>query len=204
MRKTFTLFLLPFLTAIILSGTVSACLSASTSTDRYYTDINGNTITNANIGDNIYGVVNVVNYDSVSTSGLVERGVTNPALTYMNSYSTSQDNGNTWNDNDGSFDFVNNAWEYGDMQLGDSYLLRELFQVNGPEPIDLTITDGEMPLQFSANVESTLISPLKIDSYNTKTGKIHTSTKRAPAKLTALTSANLNPTYYAALLRMNK
>ncbi len=204
MRKTFTLFLLPFLTAIILAGTVSACLSASTSTDRYYTDINGNTITTANIGDNIYGVVNVVNYDSVSTAGLVERGVTNPALTYMNSYSTSQDNGNTWNDNDGSFDFANNAWEYGDMQLGDSYLLRELFQVNGPEPIDLTITDGEMPLQFSANAESTLISPLKVNSYSTKTRKLHTTTKKAPAKLTALNSANLNPTYYAALLRMNK
>lgn len=205
MKKTL-LIILPFIIAIILSGAASASLSASTTTEKYYTDMSGNTITTANIGDYVYGMVNIVNNQPVSTNGLIETGVTNPALTYQNTYSTSHDNGATWTDNDGSFNFANNAWEYGDMQMGDSYLLRELFQVTGPEPIDLTITDGEMPAAAPMVAPSVNEGPtLQATATEIRTHtKIRPTVKNQPpkSKLMKTPYATLNPTLYAALLRM--
>jgi hypothetical protein len=141
-KNSMMIFGLSILISIILAGAASASLSASTTTQKSYTDLNGNPIISANIGDNIYGVVNIVNDDTVSTAGLTECGVSNPSLTYQGTYYTSQDNGITWNLNDGSYDPSVNVWEYGDMNAGDSYLLKVLFQVTAP--VDLTITDGEM------------------------------------------------------------
>jgi hypothetical protein len=116
--------------------------------------------------------VNIVNDVAVSTAGLTECGVSNPSMTYEGTYYTSQDNGITWNLNDGSYDPSVNVWEYGDMNAGDSYILKVLFQVTASA--DLTITDGEM---FNVPpTEETLINPSQ-DTITTMQASTNTNLK---------------------------
>lgn len=192
MKKMFLIIVLSFITAIILSGAASACLTASTTTEKSFTDVNGNPITTAQYGDIVYGMVNVVNNQPIGTAGLTETGVSNPSLSYTGSYSTSHDNQGTWNENDGSFDPVNNVWEYGEMNCGDSYWLKISFQVTGTGPVDLTITDAGIS-DLTANAVTLKTETTAPASQTLNAGSTQESTASPPT--TTVKTETKKPTY---------
>jgi hypothetical protein len=183
---------------ILFSGSAFA-IASSMQTSKFFVDESGNELTTANVGDTIYGMIYVHNGIPDNTANLNINGISNPSIQYTGTYSASYDDQMTWIPNDGTFN-PDLGWQITNMPSGTVYWLKETFIVTGPGA-DLTITDYVIPM---ANLYE--VPPLIKSKSEPKTHKNRErrTTGTPMSKLTALTPANLNPTYYAALLRMNK
>lgn len=197
--KKILLLIIPLMIIILFSGSAFA-IASSIQTSKFFVDESGNELTTANVGDTVYGMIYVHNGIPDNTADLNINGISNPSIQYTGSYSASYDDQMTWIPNDGTFN-PDVGWQISDMPSGTVYWLKETFIVTGCEP-DLTITDYVMPMAnfFEGSPQIKPPSELKINKNKHTTRTTGTS----KTKITALTPANLNPTYYAALLRMNK
>lgn len=200
MIKKLLMISLTIISTLCICGSVSA-LDSSIYSQISYNDLSGNPISTANPGDNIYGLIYVHNSMASTSVDLNMAAINNPDLTYMETYQTSYDNGVTWNVNDGTFN-PQTGWQITSMSGGNIYMLRQLFQVTNPSP-DLTTKDGEMTIISVLNVP--IPEDIQITTESTIYKKINLKAKSSTlSKITALSKATLNPTTYAALLKMNK
>lgn len=200
MMKKLLMISITIISALCICGSASA-LDSSMYSEISYIDLSGNPTSSANQGDSIYGLIYVHNSMASTEVDLNMAAINNPDLTYMDSYQTSYDNGETWVASDGTFNPVT-GWQINNMPGGNIYMLRQLFQVTNSNP-DLTIKDGEMTIISVENVPTQENIPTKTEIKNNKkiSEKVKTSTL---SKINALTKSTLNPTTYAALLKMNK
>jgi uncharacterized repeat protein (TIGR01451 family) len=94
----------------------------------------------ANVGDFVYGLVNVTNLGPDQATGVVVNDAIPAGLSYVGRYYTSYNNGVTWSYNDGSYDSNTGNWATGTVNNGDHSYLAILYQVTGAGIINNTAT----------------------------------------------------------------